>query len=95
VATNACKGTKFSGTDKIPAGDRIYQPLGVCGSGLPENLFRIADFLDLPLVHDHYSITDIMHHTQIMGNENSGKSHFSFQVIQEVEHLSLYADIQR
>ena len=57
-------------------------------------LVSAACFHDLALLHDENAITDIVHHGQVVGNEDGREAKIFFQVVEQVKYLGLYAYIQ-
>ncbi len=50
---------------------------------------------DFAQVHDRYAVTDMFHHTQIMGYEEIGQPELILQILEQINHLGLYWNIQR
>jgi len=55
---------------------------------------RLAYLFDPSLVHHQDAIADIPYDGKVMGNEYHRKPKFFFQVVQQAEHLGLYAYIE-
>ena len=46
-------------------------------------------------VHDGDAIRDVFHHRQVVGDEQIGESTIALEILQQVHHLRLHADVQR
>src|ERR1700733_5557309 len=69
----------------------------ICIGGLrmAVHCLRRPDLFYLTLIHYEDPVTDIADDRQIMRYKNDGKAKFFFQVVEQVQDLRLYADIQR
>ena len=51
--------------------------------------------LDHPAeVHDGHSIGDVFHDRQVVGNEQKRQMELGLELLEEIEHLRLYRDVQ-
>ena len=60
-----------------------------------EQVPRAGKLDDAAEVHDRDPMTDMLHHRQIMGDEEIGQAQFALQVHHQVDHLRLHGDIER
>src|SRR5579859_283007 len=70
------------------------QLLCICFLRMMIDGFGLPNLLYLPLVHNQDAVADVAYDRQIMRNKDSRKAKLLLQVIQQVEHLRLYANIQ-
>ena len=62
---------------------------------MPVDLVRTPHFHEVTEIHDGDPVADMLHHRQIVGNEQIGKPHLLLQIQQQVEYLALNGNIQR
>ena len=58
------------------------------------NLIHRAFFRDLAQIHHQHAVTDILHHIQIMTDENIGQAKAFLEVHEQVQDLRLHAFIE-
>ena len=51
-------------------------------------------FDNLAMLHDHHFVRHIFHDGQIMGNKQIRQTEFILQILQQIENLRLYLDIE-
>jgi len=74
---------------------RRDQRLCVRVKGLCENLLRPTDLDYLPRVHDCDAVRDVIHHAQVVRDEQVGKAELSLQFHEEIQDLSLDGYVER
>ena len=52
------------------------------------------DLDQVPRTHDRDAIRHVVHHREVVGDEEIGQSELALQVLQEVEHLRLHRYVQ-
>jgi hypothetical protein len=68
--------------------------LGVGVKGVPVEFLIIGQFHDVSKVHNGDPVTDMLHNTQVMGDEQVGKVHLFLELGQKTYDLGLYRDVQ-
>ena len=101
-------GWGMNGRGNVPAEDDPL-PFGVGvddrnrrEEGLGVGMFRGGNnfpggskFDDFAEVHDHDAVTDVLDHSQIMGNEKISQAPLLLQILEEIDDLRLDRDIER
>ena len=59
------------------------------------DLIHRAFFYDLAQIHHQHAVTDILHHIQIMADENISQAEAFLEVHEQVQDLRLHAFIKR
>ncbi len=80
---------------RIRDGHCRHQRLGIGVQGVREDLLAGAEFHRVAQVHHQHPIRDVLHHGEVVGDEDEGEPHLLLQGFQQVHHLSLDGDIQR
>ena len=84
-----------TGPPWLHMGHRSHQGLGVGVLRVVEQIGRCPSLHDLPLVQHHDLVAQVVHHGQIVADEQEAHAKFLLQVLQQVEHLGLHRHIQR
>ena len=74
---------------------RRQQRLGIRVAGPLVDVVDGADFDDLSEIHDQHAVGDILHHIQIMGDEDIRESQLPLQIQEQVENLRLDRFVER
>ena len=76
-------------------GNRRQQRLGVRMGRRPEQAVGRRHFHHATGAHHHDPVGDVIHHREIMRDEDIGEAKLLLQVLEEVEDLRLDRDIER
>ena len=76
-------------------GNGGQQRPGVGMGGVGVDLGGAADLAHLAQVHDHDPVADVLHHRQVMGDEQHGQAVAALHVLQQVQDLGLDGHVQR
>ena len=49
--------------------------------GVPKKLIPRSEFDDLPQIHDCHTVGNMLHYTEVVGNEKIGQVEFSLEVL--------------
>ena len=60
-----------------------------------EEIIRLRHFHHLAHVHHGHAIADVLHHAQVVGDEQIGQVELRLQILQQVERLRLDRHVQR
>jgi len=74
--------------------DRGQERLRIGMKRIPVELIALCELHDLPEVHDCYPVADVLHHPEIMGDEQIGEAQLLLEILEEIDHLSLDGDIE-
>ena len=80
---------------RIGARDRRKEGLRISMLGCAADLFRIADFDELTLVHNADAVAHVADDADVMADEDVGEPELVLQAHQEIEHLRAHGDIER
>ena len=80
---------------RIGDGNRGKQRLGVGVQGIAEDIRRRAVFHEVSEVHNAHGIGDMLHHGQVVGDEEIGKLILLLQLLEKVYDLRLDRHVQR
>ncbi|AEK62514.1 conserved hypothetical protein [Collimonas fungivorans Ter331] len=80
---------------RIDARGAGKQSLGVRMQGTAEHLFFAAMLYRFTEVHDQHVVSDVLHHRQVVGDEQIGHAAGLLQVHQQVQHLRLDRYVER
>ena len=67
---------------------------GVVGLGMGEDVVGTTTLHDAAALHDHYTVGEELDHREVVGDEEVGVVVEPLEVVEEVEHLRLHADIE-
>ena len=79
---------------RIGKGNRRQQRLAVWMTWVCVQLLGTRHLHDAAEIHHRHAIADVLHHTQIVANEEIGKIHLLLELGQQVDHLGLDGHIQ-
>ena len=79
----------------MPSGSRLEQRLGVFVPGRRKDLRRRALFNDDAALHHRDAVADLGCDPQVVGDEEHRKIELAAHLVQKLQHLVLYRDIQR
>ncbi len=75
-------------------GDGVEEQFGVVVGGCGVEGFAGCDFADLAEVHHLDAVADVLDHGEVVGDEHQGETELGFEVLEQVEHLGLDADVE-
>ncbi|MNL54267.1 hypothetical protein D3C87_1775860 [compost metagenome] len=52
-------------------------------------------FHHMAQIHHHHPVGDVVHHAQIVADEDVGEAELFLEVVEQIEHLRLDGDIER
>lgn len=61
---------------------------------MEEDVVRRAAFHYAAALHDHDAVGHVVHHAEVVGDEEVGVVVLLLEVVEEVEHLGLHADVE-
>lgn len=70
------------------------QELGVWMLWVLENLVCQAVFNQAAVFHDQSEVGQVIDHSQVMGDDNHGKTHFVLQGLDEIKNSGLHGNIE-
>ena len=75
-------------------GNRVQQHMGVVVRRRLVELVGRRDLAELAEVHHRDAIADVLDDGQIVGNEDQRQPVLRLQVLEQVQHLGLHADVE-
>ena len=78
----------------IGDGDGGEECLGVGVFGTPVDRFRIGELDDFTEIHDGDAVADVLHHGEVVGDEEVGEAEVFLEIDEKVEDLGLDGDIE-
>jgi hypothetical protein len=55
---------------------------------------RIPDGVPFPVAQDQKPVGHVLHHTQVVGDKQDGKTKAVLEFVEHIQHLGLHADVQ-
>ena len=90
----AFQGDALPLVGKVGHGDGGKQGPGIGMDGVVEQFFRRGLFHDGAQVHDGDLVGEVVHHGEVMGDEDIGEVHLLLEGFQQVEDLGLDGYVQ-
>ena len=73
---------------------RIEQRLGVVALGTGKQLLLVRLLHQPAIVHDDDAVSDLVHDTEIVGDEQDGRADLVVQALQDFQHLALHGNVE-
>ncbi len=90
----ALQHNRLAAVPGVRLGHRGQQRLGVGMLGIREQRFGARVLHQHAHVHDCNAIADVLHHAQVVGDEQVGQAVLFLQVLQEVQNLGLHGHVE-
>ena len=78
----------------LQSGNGGQQRIGIGVKRVVEKLLALGQLADVTQVHDHDAVTEMLDHTQVMGDEKVGEMFLLTELIEKLEDLGLDGDVQ-
>ena len=79
----------------VGLGNGGQQRPGVGVQGTPVQLLRGSHLHQTALVHHPDAVGEVLHHRQVVGDEQDGQIHLLLEAVEQVDHLGLDGHVQR
>jgi len=96
LGVGGCIGEAAASSSKGRVGLRhgLEERAGVGMERVVEQFALGGEFHDVSEVHDGYPVADVAHNGKVVGDEKVGQAEPVLEILEEVQHLGLYGDIE-